>query len=392
MGLKRVQNRKINKTANIYDVAKRAGVSVFTVSAVVNKSGPVSTPLQQRVEAAIRQLSYRPNLLARSLAKQRTHTIGIIVPDVANPFFPLIVRGVEDIAQKAGYSTLLCNSDNQREKEERYLELLLSKRVDGILLTMAPGRLTPSLRRMLADSKVPMVLVMRTSTDLNADAVVTDDHKGAFEAVSHLARIGHRRIALVSGPLEVSNGAARWKGYRKALEAHGLVYDPAMVVEGDYRTESGYRAGLALLPLRPDAIFVANYLMTVGFMQAAEEMEMSAPEDFGLASFDDYPWLQCFRPRLTTVELPKYDLGAKSAQLLLERISGKQGRRTIQRLAPQLRVRESCGFTLRLHRSAREAASHDSEKARQIEPGARPALVRGKVAADPEGLTPTTRD
>jgi LacI family transcriptional regulator len=385
MKAERVQKRKASKAANIYDVANKAGVSVFTVSAVINKSGQVSTPLQRRVEAAVRQLNYRPNLLARSLAKQRTHTIGIVVPDIANPFFPLIVRGVEDIAQKAGYSILLCNSDNQRQKEERYLELLLSKRVDGVLLTMAPGRLAPSLRRMLADSKVPMVLVMRTSTDLNADAVVTDDHKGAFEAVSHLARIGHRRIALVSGPLEVSNGAARWKGYRKALEAHGLAYDPALMAEGDYRTESGYRAGLALLPLRPDAVFVANYLMTVGFMQAAEEMEMSAPEDFGLASFDDYPWLRCFRPRLTTVELPKYDLGAKSAQLLLERISGKRGHRTIQKLAPQLCVRESCGFTLQSHRSAREATPHDSPKAKQIEPAARPALVRGKVAGDPEG-------
>ncbi|MFY9529625.1 MAG: LacI family DNA-binding transcriptional regulator [Candidatus Acidiferrales bacterium] len=389
MNPQRVQKRKAGKAANIYDVAKKASVSVFTVSAVINKSGQVSTALQRRVEAAIRQLNYRPNLLARSLAKQRTHTIGIVVPDIANPFFPLVVRGVEDIAQKAGYSTLLCNSDNQREKEEHYLELLLSKRVDGILLTMAPGRLTPWLRRMLAEVKVPIVLVMRTSKDLKADVVLTDDHKGAFEAVTHLARIGHRRIALVSGPLEVSNGAARWKGYRKALEVHGLACDPDLIVEGDYRTESGYRAGLALLPRRPDAIFVANYLMTVGFMQAADEMGMTCPDDFGLVSFDDYPWLRCFRPRLTTIELPKYELGAKSAQLLLERISGKEGRSTIQKLAPQLRVRESCGFTLHLRNVDREAVPHDSQRDKKVEAAARPTLVREKVAGDQEGSTPT---
>jgi len=385
----KLQKRKTLKAANIYDVAKRAGVSVFSVSAVINKSGQVSSSLQRRVEAAIRQLNYRPNLLARSLAKQRTHTIGIIVPDIANPFFPLVVRGVEDIAQKAGYSTLLCNSDNQREKEENYLELLLSKRVDGILLTMAPGRLTPRLRQMLADMKVPIVLVMRTSRDLKADVVLTDDHKGAFEAVAHLARIGHRRIALVSGPLEVSNGTARWNGYRKALEAHGLSCDPDLIAEGDYRTESGYRAGLALLPRRPDAVFVANYLMTVGFMQAADEMEMTCPDDFGLVSFDDYPWLRCFRPRLTTIELPKYELGAKGTQLLLERISGSKGRSTVQKLAPHLRVRESCGFTFHLRNTERKALPQDSRRSQEVEIASRPTLVREKGADDQPASTPT---
>jgi LacI family transcriptional regulator len=387
----RSRRRRGVKAANIYDVAKKARVSVFTVSAVINKSDQVSSALQRRVEAAIRQLNYRPNLLARSLAKQRTHTIGIVVPDIANPFFPLVVRGVEDIAQKAGYSTLLCNSDNEREKEEGYLELLLSKRVDGILLTMAPGRLTPWLRRMLAEVKVPIVLVMRTSKDLNGDVVLTDDHKGAFEAVAHLARVGHRRIALVSGPLEVSNGTARWRGYRKALKAHGLSYDPDLIAEGDYRTESGHRAGLALLPRRPDAVFVANYLMTVGFMQAADEMGMTCPDDFGLVSFDDYPWLRCFRPRLTTIELPKYELGAKSAQLLLERIAGNQGRPTVQKLAPQLCVRESCGFTLRSRKVEGKAFPDDSQKGKEVEVAPRPTLVRERLADD-QPASVRTRD
>ena len=382
----RVQRRRAVKAANIYDVAKKARVSVFTVSAVINKSDQVSSVLQRRVEAAIRQLNYRPNLLARSLAKQRTHTIGIVVPDIANPFFPLVVRGVEDIAQEAGYSVLLCNSDNRREKEERYLELLLAKRVDGILLTMAPGRLTPCLRRMIAEVKVPIVLVMRTSKDLSGDVVLTDDHKGAFEAVAHLARVGHRRIALVSGPLEVSNGTARLRGYHKALEAHGLSYHSDLIAEGDYRTESGYRAGLSLLPRRPDAVFVANYLMTVGFMQAADEMGMTCPDDFGLVSFDDYPWLRCFRPRLTTIELPKYELGAKSAQLLLERIAGKQGRPTVQKLAPQLCVRESCGFTLRLRNGAEKVLSQDAQRSLNLSPA--PTLARESVADQPPASPP----
>ncbi|MFQ5694352.1 MAG: LacI family DNA-binding transcriptional regulator [Terriglobia bacterium] len=346
---------KRRKSPNIYDVAREAGVSVFTVSAVINKTGQASLTLQRRVETAIEKLNYRPNLLARSLAKRKTHTIGVVVPDIANPFFPLVVRGAEDTAQKADYSILLCNSDDRREKEELYVDLLISKRVDGILLTKTPGQFSLSLRRTLAETKVPVVLLMRTCPRLTADAVVTDDVKGAFEAVSHLGRVGHRTIALVGGPPKVSNAKARWQGYRNALQAHGLRYDPDLVFEGDYRIGSGHRAGLTLLPRRPDAVFVANYLMTVGFMKAAEEMRMRCPEDFALVSFDDYPWLGYFRPRLTTVELPKYKLGALGAEILLQRMAGKRGRTVKHKLMPQLCVRDSCGFTL--HQSRREAAN-----------------------------------
>lgn len=338
--------RRKRKSANIYDVAREAGVSVFTVSAVVNRTGKVSPLLQRRVEAAVQRLNYRPNLLARGLAKRQTNIIGIVVPDIGNPFFPLVIRGAEDAAQKGGYSIVLCNSDDEREKEELYMELLLSKRVDGLLLTKTPGRFSPSLMRSLTESGVPIVLLMRSCTGYAADMVVTDDFKGGVEAVSHLARVGHRTIAFVGGPPHVSNARARLQGYRKALKLCGLRYHPELVVEGDYRIDSGYRAGLTLLPRRPDAVLVANYLMTVGFMKAAEEVRLSCPEDFALASFDDYPWLGCFRPRLTTVELPKYDVGAVAAQLLLERIAGKRGRPVCTKLAPQLCVRDSCGFTL----------------------------------------------
>src|SRR3989454_12027479 len=258
MKSKRPRKKRLHKASNIYDVARQARVSVFTVSAVVNNNGNVSPKLRHRVEAAVQKLNYRPNLIARGLVKRQTHTIGIVVRDIVNPFFPLLVRGAEDAAQKAGYSGLLSNSDDQREKEEQYLELLLSKRVDGILLNKAPGNLSLSLRHLLADAKVPIVLMMRTSPDLKSDAVVTDDEKGAFEAVSHLARVGHRLIALVSGPLSVSNGKARWRGFRKALEAGGLKYEQDLVIEGDYHIDSGYRAGLSLLPRQPDAVFVSN--------------------------------------------------------------------------------------------------------------------------------------
>ena len=338
------------KASSIYDVARESGVSVFTVSAVVNNKSHVGKGLRERVEAAIRKLNYRPNLIARSLAKQRTHTIGMIVPDIANPFFPMVVRGAEDAAQKHGYSLLLCNSDDSLDKEEKVIEVLLSKRVDGILLTKAAEDFRPSIRRMIQQVNIPFVLVMRTYPKLTNDAVITDDYHGAYEAVCHLARAGRRRIGLISGPLKISNAKARWKGFRAALKDKGLVYDPGLVMEGDYRIESGFRAGHALLSHRPDGIYVANHLMTIGLLKAAEEIGMRCPEDFGLVSFDDYPWLGVFRPRLTTVELPKHDLGSEAAELLIRRIAGDRTKAAVRKLQPELRIRESCGFTLHVGR------------------------------------------
>ena len=367
--LKKGEPKKPTKSASIYDVARESGVSVFTVSAVVNAKSHVGKQLRKRVEAAIRKLNYRPNLIARSLAKQKTHTIGMIVPDIANPFFPMVVRGAEDAAQKHGYNLLLCNSDDILAKEESSIELLLSKRVDGILLTKAAEDFRPSVRQMIKQMDIPFVLVMRTYPKLTKDAVITDDYQGAYDAVAHLARSGRRRIGLVSGPLKVSNAKARWEGFHDALKAKGLPYEPELIVEGDYRIDSGFRAGHALLSHRPDGVYVANHLMTIGLLQAAEEMGLMCPQDFGLVSFDDYPWLGVFRPRLTTVELPEHQLGSEAAELLIRRITGDRSKAVVRKLPPELRIRESCGFSLQASRGQsaqgripESGASSQSEK------------------------------
>jgi LacI family transcriptional regulator len=351
---KKGSRRKTGGAASIYDVARESGVSVFTVSAVVNNKSHVRKGLREKVQRAIQKLNYRPNLLARSLAKQKTHTIGMIVPDISNPFFPLVVRGAEDAAQKHGYSLLLCNSDDSPQKEENAIDVLLSKRVDGILLTKAAGNFSPSLRQTIREARIPFVLVMRTYPELTKDAVITDDYHGAYEAVSHLARAGRKIIALVSGPLKVSNAKERWQGFYDALRDRDLPYREELVVEGDYRMDSGFRAGHALFSHHPDGIYVANHLMTVGLLKAADEVGLRCPEDFGLVSFDDYPWLGIFRPRLTTVELPKRELGTESAELLIKRISGDSSRPILRKLPLELRIRESCGFAAQVSANAKD--------------------------------------
>lgn len=332
---------------NIYDVAKRARVSLATVSAVLNDSAFVSPALKTRVQTAIAALGYEPNLLARGLAKKRSQTLGMIVPDIANPFFPEVVRGAEDAAHAAGYTLLIASSDNDLRKEELYLRLFLAKRVDGVILTKAPGRMPTGLPRAFAASRIPLVLLARAVSGFAADLVAMDDRGAAYEGVLHLHRLGYRRIGFIGGLRGASTSRRRLDGYRAALRAAKLRFDPALVVDGDFRVESGYRAGLELLKQRPDAVFIGNYLMTVGFMQAVRQDRMRCPEDVAIVTCDDHPWLDAFSPRLTTIDLPKRELGAAAAQLLVSRIANRRGRPRIVKLTNALRVRESCGCSLR---------------------------------------------
>jgi len=338
---------------NIYDVAKRARVSVATVSAVLNDSAFVSADLKSRVQAAVAALGYQPNLLARSMARQKTQTLGMIVPDIANPFFPEVVRGAEDVAHGAGYTLLIASSDNDAAKEEVSLRLFLAKRVDGVILTKAPGRMPRELQQAFAKAGVPVVLLARTVAGFVTDAVELDDKGAAYDGVTHLLRLGYQRVAFVGGLHGASTSRKRLEGYKAALRAANVPLEPALVTEGDFRVESGYRAGLDLLKCRPEAVFIANYLMTVGFMEALRQYRLRCPEDVALVTCDDYPWMDSFSPRLTTIDLPKRELGAAAAQLLVERIAKGKGRARTVTLKNALRVRESCGCGLRAGTRAR---------------------------------------
>jgi LacI family transcriptional regulator len=336
--------------ATIYDVAKRARVSVATVSAVVNGTAYVSRTLKARVAQAVQQLHYQPNLVARSLAQQRTRTLGMIALNIANPFWPEVVRGVEDAARLRRYELLLANSDDDPEKEAQYLRLFLAKRVDGILLTKARGRLPSDVASTLKGSGVRVVQLMRLQTGLASDAVTVDEESASYEAVGHLLRLGYTRIGMLNGP-NVSTSRRRLAGYREALAAWDRPFDSTLVVSGDFRVESGYTTGIMLLKRRPDAVFVANYLMAVGFMAALRQYQLRCPDDIGLVTCDDHPWLDSFSPRLTTINLPKYQIGASAANLLIDGLeppdgAPRRGYRTIT-LNTSLRIRESCGYERR---------------------------------------------
>lgn len=346
--------------ATIYDVAKEAHVSLATVSAVVNESAYVSPALKTRVAGAIRKLGYQPNLLARSLATQRTRTLGMIVPNIANPFWPEVVRGVEDAAHATGYTLLLASSDDDRAKEAVYLRLFLAKRVDGVLLTKAAGGLDADLVARLRSTRTAMVQLMRASPTLSGDKVLVDEEEGSYEGVAHLLRLGYRRVAMLNGLENVSTSRRRLVGYRRALREAGVPFESTLVAQGDFRVEGGYSAGLQLLQKRPDACFVANYLMAVGFMRALRQYNLRCPDDVALVSCDDHPWLDSFHPRLTTVNLPKYELGQAGARALLDRLEPgdapvSRRPRTVT-LKTTLCLRESCGYELKTRKPAARSA------------------------------------
>lgn len=341
--------------ATIYDVAKAAHVSLATVSAVVNRSAYVSPALTARVTSAIQRLGYRPNLLARSLATQQTRTLGMIVPNIANPFWPEVVRGVEDAAHAAGYTLLVASNDDDRAKETLYMQLFLAKRVDGLLITKVAGGLDPDVAARLRTAATPVVQLMRASATVAGDRVGVNEEDGSYEAVTHLLRLGRRRIAMINGVEHVSTSRRRRAGYRAALKQARIAFDAALVAPGDFRVESGYAAAIQLLKKKPDAFFVANYLMAVGLMRALRQYQLRCPEDIAIVTCDDYPWLDSFHPRLTTVSQPKYELGQAGARALLDRLD--PGARVARRartitLETSLCLRESCGYERRAARRA----------------------------------------
>ena len=304
----------------IYDVARRSGVSPATVSRVLSGRRNVDPELTQRVRAAVAELGYRPNGVARNLRRASTNLWAVVISDIENPFFTSLVRGLEDIAQTAGYSVVLCNSDEDPVKEAAYVSAVLTEQMAGVVISPSGS---PDGVRQLHDAGVPLVLIDRRIDDLEVDSVLVDNEFGAAEAVRHLLDNGYRRIACITGPRRTSTALDRLAGYRTALRTAGMRFDKNLVQYADFREAGGYTSMQALLDLDepPEALFVANNLMTVGALECLNSRGLRAPDDIAVVGFDDIPWADLVVPPLTTVAQPTYELGRTAGQLLKDRIA-----------------------------------------------------------------------
>ena len=310
----------------IRSIAKHLGVSLSTVSSVINGNGYVSPEMRERISRYLREVDYQPNYVARSLRRQETRMIGLIVPDLSNSFYSRISRGAEDFLLSRDYQLIVADSREDWIRQRNYLMSFNRMRTDGVLLVPSPASdeqiaSIPSLVR-----GQPLVYLDRSPIDHAVDAVLIDNHKASFTATQHLIDKGHRRIAIITEPLNLMCAADRLEGYRRALELSGISEQPRWIRDGRNTKDSAYEIGLELLSGsgRPTAAVICSNLMTLGFLHALREREIACPEQFSLVGFDDCEWSQYVQPALSMIQQPATEIGATAARLLLNRINGSR--------------------------------------------------------------------
>jgi LacI family transcriptional regulator len=342
------------------DVARLARVSVATVSAVVNGKQGVRSVLVNRVQDAMKALDYHPDQVARSLKVRRTTTIGVVIPDFASGFFMEVVRGVEDSAGSAGYSVLLCNSNDDVAREQRHLSVLFSRRVDGILLASTDPY---SMGRRHSRPNIPIVLFDRIPPGYAGPAVVIDNSRAAYQATKYLVSLGHTKIAFIAGRVDLSTGIERAEGFRKAMEEAGLPVRGEYVKQGDFKAESGYKSALELLRMddRPTAVFSSNSTMTLGLLKAMQELGVPYPDEVSVCGFDDLVLTEgvsygaLMKPELTVIAQPAYQIGCQAAGMLLGMLAQPTGvdesaNEKIIRLNGELCIRQSAASPMMVRR------------------------------------------
>lgn len=336
------------KPITIQDVADRAQVSRATVSRVLNNHPNVASDIRSRVQDAMRELDYNPNRAARRLRGNSSDVLGLIIPDIQNPVFVSVARGVEDAAYKHQINVLLCNSDDRADKQQAYLNVMLAERAAGLIIVPTHPRDGRALHDV-QKAGVPIVLLDRQVQRFTADTVKADNAQGAQIAVNHLLDLGRQRIAMIGGLQYLTPARERYQGYADALIQAGREVDEALVLNGDFKEESGYRVTreLLALPNPPDAIFAANSLMAMGALRALHEMHVRVPQDMALVSFDDVPWSENLNPPLTVVAQPAYELGVQAVELLRKRFTEPDAPIRTVIMQPKLIIRESCGALLR---------------------------------------------
>ncbi len=325
------------------DVARRAGVSIATVSRVINDLPHVTPGVRRKVQRAIKDLHFQPSRAAQRLRARRSRVIGLIISDVQNPFFTSVARSIEDLTARRGYSLILCNTDEVTDKERQYIDVMRAEEVAGVIIAATLEKNAPVSR--LVDQGIPVVALDRRIQDARVDSVLTANVEGAFEAVSHLIRLGHRRIGIINLPLVRTSGHERYEGYLRAFRKHHLRVRKEWVRMGDGKEESGYRCAESLLTVRPPltALFVANNLMTLGAVGALYRRGIAIPQQMSIIGFDDMPSAPLLQTPLTVIAQPTTELGRQAAELLLERIELTTRPVTHLQLKPTLIVRASSG-------------------------------------------------
>ena len=327
--------------ANIKDVALHAGVSVTTVSHVVNGTRFVSEVARQRVEAAVRELGYVPSAVARSLKHNTTRTFGMVIPNNSNPYFAEIIQGVEARSFAAGYNVILCNSNDDPERQAAYLRVLAEKRIDGLIFVVTGSDAV--VRATLGGINTPLVLLDREVSGVSSDLVEVNHVLGSQMATEHLLELGHPRVACISGPPGLSPSSQRRAGWKDALEKAGVERKESDLARGDFTARGGYLAMQTLLKRRPrpTAVFACNDLMAFGALTAAREAGIAVPQQLSIVGFDDIDLAAFSAPPLTTVAQPKQQIGTVAAELLLDRVGNARADNRQMILDPELRVRAS---------------------------------------------------
>jgi LacI family transcriptional regulator len=326
----------------IYDVAREAGVSMATVSRVVNGNPNVKPATRKKVLEAIERLGYRPNAVARGLASKKTTTVGVIIPDISSIFFAELARGIEDIATMYKYNIILCNSDQNKDKEIHLINTLLEKQVDGIVFM--GGQITEEHAEQFKRSPVPVVLAATLDTNLEIPSVNIDYKQAVYDAITHLIEQGHEQIGMVSGTLDDPvNGYQKFAGYRAAIEDAKLPFNDDLIVIGDYTYDSGIEAMDSLLELdqKPTAIFASTDEMALGVIHGAQDRGYNIPNDFEILGFDNTRLATMVRPTLSTVVQPMYDIGAVSMRLLTKYMNKEEVDNHIVVLPHRIEFRDS---------------------------------------------------
>lgn len=329
----------------IKDVAKKAGVSVATVSRAMQKEEMVRPKTRRKVLDAARDLNYHVDMGARSLIKKQTKTIGLCICNICNPFYPPLVRGVENTINKFGYSLFICNTEENPKKEEDYLKVMLQQRIDGLIIT--PTWNICSRLKEFETRNIPIVVVDRSTRDLLSDTVCVDNIHGAFTAVEHLIQLGHERIGIIAGLKMVSTTRERVQGYLDALRKYKLKKDETLIVDGGASIEGGMKAMEELMKLTspPTAVFCYNSFVTLGALLTLKKLNKKIPKDIAIVGFDEVDWAEVLDPPLTVVSQPVYAIGATAGQLIMQRLlnEGPKNKQKIV-LKTELIIRKSCGF------------------------------------------------